>query len=188
MNKVLVLLGWLVAGSMTVRAQNVFSAQKIAVSFYSSAPIEDIEASSVKGVSTIDPQTGEVIFKIPVQSFEFENKLMQRHFNSEYLETEKYPNALFRGKINDSVSYNKEGQYAVQVSGKLAIHGVTHDYTGPATLTVQNGQLQAHAEFKVRLKDYNIEIPSLLVMNIAEEVEVKVTADYGKNINSPAIK
>ncbi len=158
--------------------QELFSAQKMQVSFYSSAPIEDIQAKTVAGSSTIDPKTGAVYFKIPVHTFQFENSLMQSHFNSDYMETKKYPEALFKGSIQEAVPYEQEGQYQVQVAGKLTIHGVTRDYTGPVTLVVKGAQLQAHTSFKVRLEDYKIEIPSLLTMNIAEVVDVKVRADY----------
>ncbi len=159
-------------------AQEIFSAQKMEISFYSSAPIEDIQAKTIQGSSTINPTTGAVYFKIPVHTFQFENSLMQSHFNSDYMETKKYPDALFKGNIQEAIAYGKDGQYEVHVAGKLTIHGVTRDYTGPVTLMVSGGQLQAHTHFKVRLEDYKIDIPSLLTMNIAEVVEVKVMADY----------
>lgn len=174
-------LVWLVlflTAGVGVQAQSVLSANKLTISFFSSAPIEDIQAETTQGSATIDTATGAVYFKIPVHSFQFESNLMQSHFNAEYLETKEFPNALFKGRIKESVTYSSDGTYPIHVVGDLTIHGVTRKYSGSATLVVKAGQLHAHTDFKVRLEDYNIEIPSMLTMNIAEVVAIKVDADY----------
>lgn len=42
------------------------------ISFFSHTTIEDITANNYKVVSTIDTSTGDVVYSVPMQSFEFE--------------------------------------------------------------------------------------------------------------------
>ena len=53
------------------------------IKFFSTTPAEDIEANNFKSVSTFNRATSELVFSVPMQSFEFEKSLMQKHFNSD---------------------------------------------------------------------------------------------------------
>lgn len=159
-------------------AQSIYISKDARVSFFSSAPIENIEANTNQAVSAINMNTGSVFFKVPIKSFQFERDLMQEHFNSDYLESDKYPYAEFQGKINPIPSIAKDGTYPVIVAGQLTIHGVTKPYQEPGTIKIKNGQIIAISSFKVKLADHNIKIPRLLLKNIAEVVDVKVNAAY----------
>jgi hypothetical protein len=159
-------------------AQSIYISKDAQVSFFSSAPIENIEANTNQAVSAINMNTGSVFFKVPIKSFQFERDLMQEHFNSDYLESDKYPYAEFQGKIEPIPSIAKDGTYPVNVAGQLTIHGVTKPYQGPGTIEVKNGQIIAISSFKVKLADHDIKIPRLLLKNIAEVVDVKVNAAY----------
>lgn len=172
----LVTLGLCITGLL--QAQSVFVSRQATVSFYSSAPIEDIEAKTDQAVSAINPQTGAVFFKVPIRSFQFDKELMQSHFNSDYLESDKYPYAEFTGQLTPVPPAGKDGTYPVTVTGKLTIHGVTRDYSTPGTVVVKDGRLSAQASFKVRLADHQIKVPTLLTRNIAEVVDVSVQAAY----------
>lgn len=163
---------------VTTSGQNIYVCRGAEISFFSSALIENIEAQTDRGTSTINLDDKSIFFKVPVQSFQFERNLMQRHFNSDYMESEKYPYAEFTGKILDSVPVNKDGTYPVRVKGELTIHGVCNPYTGPGTLEVKNGNIIAKASFKVPLADHGVKIPKLLTRRIAEVVDVKVYATY----------
>ncbi len=46
--------------------------------------------------------------------------------------------------------------------GKLTIHGVTKDVEIPGTIEKHGDKLILKSKFKVRVADYNIEIPSLV--------------------------
>lgn len=159
-------------------AQSIYISKDAQVSFFSSAPIENIQANTSQAVSAINMNTGAVFFKVPIKSFQFERDLMQEHFNSDYLESDKYPYAEFQGKINPVPSLAKDGSYPVTVDGQLTIHGVTKPYQGPGTIEVKKGQIVAVSSFKVKLADHDIKIPRLLMRNIAEIVDVKVDAAY----------
>ncbi|MGF6926202.1 polyisoprenoid-binding protein YceI [Chitinophaga sp. W2I13] len=163
---------------VTASAQDVYSCKNTRLSFFSSSPLEDIEAKTDKGASALNTKTKEVFFKVPISSFQFKKKLMQEHFNENYLESDKYPFAEFKGKINESPEFSKDGTYPVTITGTLNIHGVEKSYTAKGTITAQGTTLTAVSTFNVRVADHGIKIPSLVVQNVAEVVAVTVNAVY----------
>jgi polyisoprenoid-binding protein YceI len=144
------------------------------ISFFSSTPVEDIQAQSAKVLGVVNLQTREIAFNVVNTSFEFPNKLMQEHFNEKYMESEKYPNSTFKGKINEAIDLTKDGEYKVTVTGKLNIHGVEQERTIPGTIIVKDGLVSIVTDFKVKVADHKIEIPKLVVAKIAEEIAVKL--------------
>ncbi|RPE14001.1 YceI family protein [Chitinophaga lutea] len=178
MKQLLSLTTLLLLSAFNAAAQDVYSCRNATFRFFSSAPMEDIEATTKQGVSAINVKTKTVYFKVPINTFQFRKKLMQEHFNENYLESEKYPFAEFKGKVLDEVDLTKDGSYPVTVEGALNIHGVTKNYREKGTLTVKGGKINASAKFNVRVADHNIKIPTLVIKNIAEVVEVTVNADY----------
>ena len=151
--------------------------------FYSHTPVEDIEAHNRQAVSILDPETGTVQFSLLVKSFEFRKKLMQEHFNENYMESDKFPKASFKGNIDNlsDIDFSTNGNYAAQVSGKLTIHGVTKKVHTAGTLTVNSEKVTAKAMFIVSPEDYDIVIPDLVRDNIAREIEVHVDVTYNPN-------
>lgn len=148
------------------------------VSFFSSTPMENIEAVNNETACALDAGSGEVVFQVPIKSFKFEKALMQEHFNENYMESDKFPKAEFKGKLANpgAVSFGKDGRYDVKVAGKLTIHGVTRDVTLPGTVTVKGKDVTANSAFKVRTADYGIKIPGVVAGKIANEIEVTVNS------------
>lgn len=160
-------------------AQKYFT-KTATISFYSETPVEDIEATTHQAMSLINAENGEMVFKMQIKTFQFEKALMQEHFNEKYLESDKYPDASFKGQIADigSVNFGKDGVYTVKVTGALTIHGVTKDVTTDASITVKGGKVTGEAVFPVTVADYKIDIPGAVKDNIAKVVEVRVKANY----------
>lgn len=69
-----------------IKAQ-IWTSKNVTSSFFSSTPLEDIDALSKTGASAINIKTNEIIFKINNTSFQFKKKLMQEHFNENYIES-----------------------------------------------------------------------------------------------------
>lgn len=146
------------------------------VRFFSEAPLENIEAINQKGLSIYDMTTGKIAFNIPIENFEFEKKLMQQHFNENYLESEKYPNSTFQGDI---IGFSKvEGKQDLKARGKMTIHGVTRDISVTGKGVKEGDHIVLEAMFSIKLEDYNIKIPRVVLYNIAEEVEVTIKFEY----------
>jgi polyisoprenoid-binding protein YceI len=150
------------------------------VSFFSSTPIEDIEAHNKKATSVIDLATGQLEFAVLIKAFQFEKALMQEHFNENYMESDKFPKAQFKGKAEglEKVDLAKNGTYPVKVKGDLTIHGVTKQVEADGNFLVKNGELSALAAFEVAPEDYGIKIPSVVRNNIAKIIRIDIDVNY----------
>ena len=162
--------------SLPVMGQQYLLAEST-VNFYSSAPMENIEATTTKSKSLFNAQTGEIAIIIPVKTFEFEKKLMQEHFNENYLESHNYPEATFKGKITGFDPQQKGAQKAV-ARGEMNIHGVSRSIDVTGTLEFKGDEVLLLAKFPVRVADYKVDIPQLVFYNIAEVVDITFKAKY----------
>lgn len=163
------------AVSKLVSAQ-IYIAKECEVSFFSASPIENIVASNKAAKPIMNTATNDIQVKIVNTAFVFDKPLMQEHFNENYMESETYPNSIFKGKINEKIDWTKDGEYKVTVTGKLTMHGVEKERTLDGTITIKGSQITILSNFKVHIADHNIKVPSLYVQNIAEDVDVKIQA------------
>ena len=161
---------------LNVNAQNVYSTKTGHASFFSTTPMRDIDATNDKCGSVLNTTTNEVVFVVSIKNFVFKDALMQEHFNENYMESDKYPDATFKGKINETVDYTKDGTTDVTTTGKLKMHGVEKDVTEKGTVTVKDGKITVHSVFDVALADYNITIPSVVGKDIAKIIKVTIDA------------
>lgn len=161
--------------TIKVHAQIYISASG-KTSFYSTARVENIEATSNKTNVVLNTATNDVLVKILISSFVFKNGLMQEHFNETYLESDTYPYTQFKGKINETVNYTVAGEYPVTVTGSLLIHGVTVERTITGTLKVAAGSITLVCNFMVPASAHKIDIPKDKISNIAQDIKVSVYA------------
>lgn len=155
-----------------------YIARKGFVRFFSEAPLEDIEAINGQGLSIFETSTGHIAFTIPIDQFEFEKKLMQQHFNENYLESEKYPNSTFKGEIIGFSDAEAVGKQDLKAKGEITIHGITREITVTGTGVKRDNHIVLESTFPVALKDHNIKIPRVVLYNIAEIVEVTIKFEY----------
>ena len=179
MNK---LSGWLclllICCWTSAPAQDRFFTKTGKITFYSNAPLENIEAANKTAGFVVDSKTGAVQAVVLMRGFEFKKALMQEHFNENYVESHKYPKAEFRGNITNpaEIDYTKDGTYQAEVKGQLTLHGVTKNITAPVTLKVQGGKVEAESTFSILLSDYRISIPSLVKDKVNNNVKVTIDA------------
>ena len=158
--------------------KDTYVCRNVRIMLYSSAPIEDIKAVSSTGISVYNSVSGELSFSVSIQSFQFDKSLMQEHFNSDYMESDKYPKAAFKGKVQEQIDLNKDGVYPVKVSGELTVHGITQARTIQGTITVKKGMPGLTSEFMVKCADHHIDIPQIVFHHIAENIKINVAATY----------
>ena len=181
MKKILTLLVIVLLSTTFANAQK-YMTKAGTIKFFSETPMEKIEATNRQVNSALDFSTGNFVFKVLIRGFEFEKALMQEHFNENYMESEKFPNSTFSGKITNikDVNLGKDGVYKVIVEGDLAMHGVTNKVKVNATLEVKGGKVSGKAVFNVSPKDYKIAIPKAVIKNIAEAIQVDVNVALDK--------
>ena len=150
------------------------------VTFFSKASIENIEANNNEVTSILDTKKGEFAFIALIKSFKFKKALMEEHFNENYMESNTFPKANFKGTITDlnKVNFSNDGTYPVIVKGDLTIHGITKNIEVPGTITISQGKISAGSKFNIKVKDYNIKIPTTVVNNISETITITVDCKY----------
>ncbi len=170
--------------AFTVPTVNKLVSKTGHINFFSHTTIEDISADNYKVVSTLDTSTGDIVYSVPMQSFEFEKALMQKHYNSsKFLDTKKYPKSKFVGKIDNlsDVNFEVDGDYNTTVKGEMTMHGVTKPITEKATITVTGDSVTVVSKMEITLADYNINFekgkPST---NIAKTIDVTSKSIYTK--------
>ncbi len=169
----LIILGYQANGQL-------YMAQNGEVSFFSKTPLEDIDALNKQVGSIINTDNNEVAVQMRVTSFVFPNKLMQEHFNENYLESDKFPSATFKGKIREVVDLNIPGTYTVTASGTASIHGITRPIELKGSIISTGNQLTLNCQFDIKLVDYKIDIPRIVFAKIAEVIRVSSKINYVK--------
>ncbi len=159
-------------------AQSSFTSKEMKVGIFSSTPLEDIKAQATNGTSVIIPKTKQLAFQLPIKSFVFSRSLMQEHFNENYMESEKYPNATFKGTIQENIDFLKDGKYPVTVKGVLTMHGVSKDRAIAGVIDIVKGKPTINSSFEVACADHKIKIPSIVYKKIAEKITVSVSGSY----------
>jgi polyisoprenoid-binding protein YceI len=159
-----------------VQAQPVYSCSDGSVFFRSDAKLELIDASSERLSAVVDIQKKTFLFSIPINSFKgFNAELQREHFLERYMESYKFPQAFFKGKIIEDIQ-TKEGEQYVRAKGILIIHGVEQERIIKAKLEWSNNAISIKSTFDVPLKDHHIKVPQIVQDKIASEVLVQVNA------------
>ncbi len=156
------------------------------ISFFSKATLENISADNNQVISVLNTQNGLLQFSVLNNAFHFPKAMMEQHFNSDYIESDKYPASTFKGMIANisSVDITKDGTYNVNVTGTLTIHGVSKVVETAGAIIISAGKISTTSIFKILLKDYNIQIPSIVKNNISENIEITVNCNYEKKSSS----
>ncbi|MEJ8757162.1 YceI family protein [Pontibacter sp. H259] len=178
-------LGWILCcatlilctGYTLLRPVQLYRITEGKIHFKSDAPLELIEASSTKLKGLIKTEDQTFAFSVANESFEGFNSALQReHFNENYMESNRYPNCTFSGKIIEPVDFTKNGMYSVRAKGKLSVHGVDVERIIKSTITIKDGEIKVNSSFIVPLQEHNITIPKVVYQKIAEEINVEISA------------
>lgn len=164
-------------------------------SFISDAPFEKIVglSSGLDAMVMINPNDlsshpmGKV--KVSINNIKTGIDLRDEHLRSEnWLNAEKYPYAEFKLMgIKDAESNTLEDGKRTKATlvGQFSVHGVTKDVEVPAKLTyfkesartkakAPGNLFVANAEFDIKLSDYGVKIPSMVMGKVNEDVKITV--------------
>jgi polyisoprenoid-binding protein YceI len=140
--------------------------------------MEVINANSSQLTAAINLEKKTFVFSLPIKSFEgfTGGSLQKQHFNEQYMESDKYPTATFKGSFVTDADLTQNGNHNVKASGNFDIHGVSKSYTITGTLQNTGKQVTLNASFDIRLADHKIDIPTMVTKKLAEVVTVSVSA------------
>ena len=147
--------------------------------FFSHSPLEDIKAVNHQVLSIIDFDTNEIVIHVLIKSFFFEKSLMQEHFNENYMESDKYPKAKFKGKIIGFNRKNKNPQ-KVAIAGEINIHGISKKIRISSIIKQKNGKIYLKGYFYVLVKDFDVKIPGTKRNNIARSIKISFDIKHKK--------
>ena len=167
----------------SVLAQDKYGTRDGVITFSSQTPLEDIIGVNSNVASVLVLSTGEIQFSALVKAFEFEKALLEEHFNEDYMESSKFPKAIFKGHLvpKEGDDLSKVGIHEVGVVGILTIHGIDKPLSTHATLeTDKEGNISAKSTFELHPEDFGIEIPGVVRDKIAKTINVKVEISYSK--------
>jgi hypothetical protein len=180
LNKLVLLLALVLVANHACIAQTqrqLYSTTTGSITFVSNAPLETITATTRKTEGVLDATSMTFAFAVPITSFEgFNNGLQRQHFYENYMESDKYPEATFSGKIIEQVDLTSPGNYSVRAKGLLKIHGSSRERIIKANIVSNGHTLEITSSFFVPLADHKIEIPRIVNQKIAREIEVSLMA------------
>lgn len=157
---------------------NIYSQQYITkegrISFFSSTLIEDIVAVNNQVSAVYDLSSQEIAFSLDIVDFIFPIPLMQEHFNENYLESDIYPRATFTGRV-----ISKKDS-TLTIKGLLNIHGQERQIIADGLFNNKERSIFMSSTFSVKLTDYNIKIPKIVMYKIAEEIQIEVEVNLNE--------
>ncbi len=150
------------------------------IEIFSETALFTIDGINKKVASILNTGNGDIVVSTLVRSFKFEEALVEEHFNENYIESAKFPKAIFKGKIDNYKpgEFDKDGVYNVTLKGKLTIHGQTRDVNEKAQIVVKNGLISGTSQFNVSLEDYKIKVEKAYKSSIKDEILLKIKFDY----------
>lgn len=141
------------------------------ISFFSHTPVEDIKAENKQVLSIVDTETGKIAVSLLMKSFRFKKSLMQEHFNENYIESDSYPKATFKGAIRDWNSLDANTKEVV-IDGVVRIRKIDKAVQVKASIQKQADGLLLQGQFRLKVADFDIKIPAIVINNIAKTVRV----------------
>jgi polyisoprenoid-binding protein YceI len=171
--KKMLFCGILLAATTVTQAQKFFTKDGT-IRFFSDAKVEKIEATNNKASIVLDASSGAIEIAALIKGFVFENAFMGEHFNETYMESDKFPKANFKGKLEipSAVNVNMAGTYKAKVVGDLTMHGVTKPVSAEGTFVVGGGKIDTDAKFTIKASDFDIKIPGDKADNISNVIEI----------------
>lgn len=136
------------------------------------ASFEEVAAENKTVSAVLDASTGELAVLALMKGFRFKVALMEEHFNENYMESDKFPKATFKGKIEDFDILKIANVKSFKISGELTLHGTTKKITTTAKISKTGNTIVLDGNFDVKPEDFNIEIPKIVSKKVADKIQV----------------
>lgn len=145
------------------------------ITFEASVPsFEEVKAKNENATFILNSKTGEVASLALMKGFRFKIALMEEHFNENYMESDQYPKATFKGRIE---KFDEKALSATakefKISGKLELHGKSKDITSIAKIRKTDAGIEILSNFSVNASDFDIKIPSVVKNKVSNTIDIK---------------
>ena len=116
----------------------------------------------------------ELYFEVELNTVETGNGKRDRDMRDDYLHTNRYPYTHYTGIITD-VQDSTDTILKIASSGIMYIHGVERKINVKALMTENERGYQMQINFIIKLSDYNIKIPKLMIFKIDEVMQLQLS-------------
>lgn len=156
-----------------VTAQQKYLTKNGEITFEASVPsFEEVKAKSNSVTAILNTETGDIAALALIKGFRFKNALMEEHFNENYIESDEFPKAKFKGTLVDFDAKDLKSNYTIK--GALTLHGVTKEISVKATVNKTGDSINLSANFSTQPEDFDIKIPSIVSKKIADDIQVQL--------------
>ncbi|KQB36883.1 YceI-like protein [Flavobacterium daejeonense] len=173
--KKIILISILLLANLTF-AQEKMICKTATVVFEASVPsFEEVKAANNTVTLVVNPKTGEIASLALMKGFRFKVALMEEHFNENYIESDRYPKAIFRGNIENFDLQNLTSiPKDYRVSGKLELHGKTQAIQAVLKISQSNSGIKIASNFSVKASDFAIDIPAIVKNKVSNAVHIQL--------------
>jgi hypothetical protein len=157
-------------------AQEKMTSSKCVIHFEASVPFfEAVEAKNDAVSCVLIPEKSQITFVAIIKKFQFKRDLMREHFNANYMESDRYSKATFKGiiekfEMKDITEIEKD----YQIKGKIEIHGESKTITVSAKIKRVKEGIQINSHFTLNTDDFKIEIPSIVIAKVSKLVNTEL--------------
>lgn len=167
----------------SIIAQEKITTNKAIINFEASVPFfEEIKAVNRSVMIVLDPKTSTLLCSVVMKDFDFKLDLMEEHFNDNYVESHRYPKAVFKGKIagfNFADIEESEKEYLIK--GRLTLRGKSKEITVKALLKKAYGGIQITSDFPISIADFDIDIPERIASRISKTAKTQLNGVIGSD-------
>ncbi|AXT50478.1 YceI family protein [Aquimarina sp. BL5] len=158
--------------SASIVAQGKFITKKGTINFEASVPaFEEVKAKNTTVTAILNTDNGEFAALALMKGFRFKNALMEEHFNENYIESDDYPKATFKGNLLDFDNTNIQNEYTIK--GTLSLHGKSKEIETKAVLNKDDDDtISITSSFITKAEEFDIKIPGIVSKKIADDVSV----------------
>lgn len=174
-------LFFLLVGIVQLPAQK-FTTKTGSLKFEASvASFEEVAAENKNTSAVLETSTGDIAVLALMKGFRFKVALMEEHFNENYVESDKFPKATFKGKIEDfDASKLSTSAKVFKISGDLTLHGKTKKIATTAKISKTGEKISVIGNFDVKPEDFAIEIPKIVSKKVADVINVAFNLSLSK--------
>ena len=152
-----------------------FSTQNGTAEFTSRVPLHTFTGTSNHLTGEINLETNGVDFFLDLETLRTGNSRRDRDMR-ETLKTDRFPFAEFTGRLTSSFDMDSSARQRARVQGTFTIHGVSRPLTVNGTLQKTSQGIRLRAAWELRLGDYDIEPPRLLIIRVDEVQAIEINA------------
>ncbi|WP_310555852.1 YceI family protein [Flavobacterium sp.] len=139
---------------------------------------EPVKAENNATTCILDTATGEIASLILLKGFKFKVALMEEHFNENYVESDKFPKAILKGKIqNFDASKLTQTATPIEIKASIELHGKKKDVLISGKIKKTTTGIELTTSFTLIPEDFDIKIPSVVRGKIGKKVNVTTLFD-----------